>query len=208
MQQQVTMNSASPSGFAPTASAQSPRIPCANAVVSPQPGDASVDHLDLGLVVDVLLAQRDREIIESIGIFVSKGIENLERIEELISDRENYSKINDLLARIDINTPANDVFDHVRNLCRSLFSYDKLTISMQAGQEPMATIHLVDGFDEDINIKGEFPVEGTLHGRPIRTGKPVRSSYWENDYEDEGRFIIEWYRMRHHHGGNGQSFLS
>ncbi|MCK5330192.1 MAG: GGDEF domain-containing protein [Candidatus Marinimicrobia bacterium] len=134
------------------------------------------------------LARRDREIITGLGVFVSKGIEKLERIEELISDRENYSRITDLLSLQEISAPKNDIFESIRKLCRSLYTYDKLTISIQSLPDRNAIIQLVDGFIEDINVKDEFPVDGTLHGRPMRTGKSIRSSYWETDYNDSGRF--------------------
>ncbi len=134
------------------------------------------------------LAQRDREIIESLGVFVSKGIENLERIEELISDRENYSRITDLFTRLDISRQQSAIYDSVKNFCRSLFSYDKLTISLQNLSEERAVIQLVDGFTEDKGLNDEFTVENTLHGRPIRTGKPIQASYWETAYDDSGRF--------------------
>ncbi len=133
--------------------------------------------------------ERDREIISSLGVFVSEGIENLERTEELVSDRENHTRITDMLNRLNIENTRNDIFEAVRTLCHSLFFYDKLTISMRSTYPDTAKIVLVDGFTEDITEKAEFKISDSLHGRPVRTGKPIRTAYWDKDYDDTGRFI-------------------
>lgn len=134
------------------------------------------------------LEQRDRDILFSLGVFLSNGIEKIERIEELIADRENYSRITDLMEKTDIRSEPNSVFTTICQLCNSLFSYDKLTISMANEDGSTATVVMVDGFSEDISVGGRFQIEGTLHGRPIRSSKPINSAYWERDYLDEGRF--------------------
>ncbi len=135
------------------------------------------------------IEQRDRDLLASLGAFLSSGIEKIERIEELIADRENYSRITDLLVKIDIRAEQSSILEAVGKLCNSLFSYDKLTISLVNDNKKSATVMLVDGFSEDINLGGVFEIDNTLHGRPIRTGGMINSAYWERDYDDEGRFI-------------------
>ncbi|MFH1852162.1 MAG: diguanylate cyclase [Candidatus Neomarinimicrobiota bacterium] len=136
-----------------------------------------------------LLEQNSRDVITDLGVFISQGIDRIERIEELSADRENHAKITTLMEKIDIADEYATVFESIRNLCRSLFSYDKLTISIAATNTSLARIMLSDGFSEDISVKSDFDIADTLHGRPIRTEQPINSSYWEKDYPDEGRFV-------------------
>lgn len=134
------------------------------------------------------LEQQDRQVISIISQFIAQGIEKIERTEELFSDRENHSRITALLGKIELGSDDDAILETILELCRQLFSYDKLTISLARSGSDVATTKLVDGFNQDIGANQDFPLEATLHGRLHRTKKVLLSSYWEKDFNDSGRF--------------------
>jgi len=134
------------------------------------------------------IQNRDRDILNSLGGIFTLGMVKIEEIEKLLTDSYYNARIANLFEIIDISSDENKVFDMVKGLCRTFFSYDKLTISMLDSTPNQAKIKLVDGLKDDIDAGEIFSIQSTLHGRPIREGQLIRSSYWEQSYSDTGRF--------------------
>ncbi len=134
------------------------------------------------------ILDHDRDILSSLGGIFTLGMMKIEEIEKLLTDSYYNARIANLFEIIDISSDENKVFDMVKGLCRTFFSYDKLTISMLDSSPTQAKIKLVDGLKDDIDTGEVFSIQSTLHGRPIREGRLIRSSYWEQSYSDAGRF--------------------
>jgi diguanylate cyclase (GGDEF)-like protein len=131
---------------------------------------------------------QDSQIISGLSTLFSNGMDQIEKIEKLSMDSYYLERIANMVSSIDIRTDDDHIWDGINHLCRSLFSYDKLTLSILEKDSFEATVKLVDGMTEDMNSGETFNIQTTLHGRPIREEKTILSSYWENDYQDSGRF--------------------
>lgn len=134
------------------------------------------------------IENRDREIFSNLTDIFSRGLENLEQIESLTLDSYYLERISGLVSSVDIRNIEESLFEAIRGLCRSMFAYDKLTLSLRESGSDQAVVKLVDGMEEDVKAGVEFNIHTTLHGRPMRDNTAVKSNFWEEDYPDAGRF--------------------
>ena len=133
--------------------------------------------------------ERDKGILTYLGKYISIGISRLQRIERLITDRDYHLRIANLFNRFGVKSDQNELFEKIRDLCRSFFRYDKLTITLSADNASQAIVKMVDGFKEDSNIDDIFEIENTLHGLPYTSSQIINSTDWATKYSVEGRFI-------------------
>ena len=133
--------------------------------------------------------ERDKGILTYLGKYISIGISRLQRIERLITDRDYHLRIANLFNRFGVKSDQNELFEKIRDLCRSFFRYDKLTITLSADNASQAIVKMVDGFKEDSNVDDIFEIENTLHGLPYTSSQIINSTDWATKYSVEGRFI-------------------
>jgi len=133
--------------------------------------------------------ERDKGILTYLGKYISIGISRLQRIERLITDRDYHLRIANLFNRFGVKSDQNELFENIRDLCRSFFRYDKLTITLSADNASQAEVKMVDGFKEDSNVDDIFEIENTLHGLPYTSGQIINSADWATKYSVKGRFI-------------------
>jgi len=133
--------------------------------------------------------ERDKGILTYLGKYISIGISRLQRIERLITDRDYHLRIANLFNRFGVKSDQNELFENIRDLCRSFFRYDKLTITLSADNASQAIVKMVDGFKEDSNVDDIFEIENTLHGLPYTSGQIINSADWATKYSVKGRFI-------------------
>ena len=133
--------------------------------------------------------ERDKGILTYLGKYISIGISRLQRIERLITDRDYHLRIANLFNRFGVKSDQNELFENIRDLCRSFFRYDKLTITLSADIASQAIVKMVDGFKEDSNVDDIFEIENTLHGLPYTSSQIINSTDWATKYSVKGRFI-------------------
>ena len=133
--------------------------------------------------------ERDKGILTYLGKYISIGISRLQRIERLITDRDYHLRIANLFNRFGVKSDQNELFEKIRDLCRSFFRYDKLTITLSADNASQAIVKMVDGFKEDSNVDDIFEIENTLHGLPYTSSQIINSTDWATKYSVKGRFI-------------------
>ncbi|MCS5616204.1 MAG: diguanylate cyclase [Candidatus Marinimicrobia bacterium] len=133
--------------------------------------------------------ERDKGILTYLGKYISIGISRLQRIERLITDRDYHLRIANLFNRFGVKSDQNELFENIRDLCRSFFRYDKLTITLSADNASQAIVKMVDGFKEDSNVDDIFEIENTLHGLPYTSSQIINSTDWATKYSVKGRFI-------------------
>ena len=133
--------------------------------------------------------ERDKGILTYLGKYISIGISRLQRIERLITDKDYHLQIANLFNTFGIKSDQNELFEKIRDLCRSFFRYDKLTITLSADNASKAAVKMVDGFKEDSNVDDIFEIENTLHGLPYTSGQIINSADWATKYSVKGRFI-------------------
>lgn len=137
------------------------------------------------------IENRDREIFSNLTDLFSRGLDNLEQIESLTLDSYYLERISGLVGSVDIRNIEESLFQTIQNLCRSMFAYDKLTLSLREVNADEAEVKIVDGMQEDITIGAEFNIHTTLHGRPMRENTFIMSNSWDQDYPDTGRFSTD-----------------
>ena len=133
--------------------------------------------------------ERDKGILTYLGKYISIGISRLQRIERLITDKDYHLQIANLFNTFGIKSDQNELFEKIKDLCRSFFRYDKLTITLSADNASKAEVKMVDGFKEDSNVDDIFEIENTLHGLPYTSGQIINSADWATKYSVKGRFI-------------------
>jgi len=133
--------------------------------------------------------ERDKGILTYLGKYISIGISRLQRIERLITDKDYHLRIANLFNTFGVKSDQNELFEKIRDLCRSFFRYDKLTITLSADNASKAAVKMVDGFKEDSNVDDIFEIENTLHGLPYTSGQIINSADWATKYSVKGRFI-------------------
>jgi diguanylate cyclase (GGDEF)-like protein len=133
--------------------------------------------------------ERDKGILTYLGKYISTGINRLQRIERLVTEKDYHQRIANLFNTFGVNSDQNELFEKIRDLCRSFFRYDKLTITLSTGNGSQAVVKIVDGFKEDLDVDDIIQIENTLHGLPYTSGQIINSADWANKYSVKGRFI-------------------
>ena len=133
--------------------------------------------------------ERDKGILTYLGKYISTGINRLQRIERLVTEKDYHLRIANLFNTFGVKSDQNELFENIRDLCRSFFRYDKLTITLSTGNGSQAVVKIVDGFKEDSDVDDIIEIENTLHGIPYTSGQIINSADWANKYSVKGRFI-------------------
>ena len=133
--------------------------------------------------------ERDKGILTYLGRYISTGINRLQRIERLVTEKDYHLRIANLFNSFGVKSDQNELFENIRDLCRSFFRYDKLTITLSTGNGSQAVVKIVDGFKEDSDVDDIIEIENTLHGLPYTSGQIINSADWANKYSVKGRFI-------------------
>ena len=77
--------------------------------------------------------ERDKGILTYLGKYISAGINRLQRIERLVTEKDYHLRIANLFNTFGVNSDQKELFEKIRDLCRSFFRYDKLTIALSTG---------------------------------------------------------------------------
>jgi diguanylate cyclase (GGDEF)-like protein len=134
------------------------------------------------------LTDSDKSVLTSLGKYISYGLENLETLEKHIMGEDNKARILDLLANLNIKSDETQILDQFKYLIRTVFHYDRLTVSLQIENDSNAIIKLVDGVEDEFLKNSEFPVNGSLHGIPIVNGETIISQNWHESHPNFSRF--------------------
>lgn len=134
------------------------------------------------------LTDSDKSVLTSLGKYISYGLENLETLEKHIIGEDNKARILDLLANLNIKSDETRILDQFKYLIRTVFHYDRLTVSLQIENDSNAIIKLVDGVEDEFLKNSEFPVNGSLHGIPIVNGETIISQNWHESHPNFSRF--------------------
>ncbi len=134
--------------------------------------------------------KRDKNILNVLSNLISMGLERLDKISELFLKIDYQSFLSNLYSTIDLKSSEQDIYQSILPLCRTFFSYDKLTISVGNDSEK-ATVKFVDGIQENVEIGATFSLQSSLHGMCIESKEIVQSRYWSQDYPNKVRFNIE-----------------
>ncbi|MDP6727050.1 MAG: sensor domain-containing diguanylate cyclase [Candidatus Marinimicrobia bacterium] len=134
------------------------------------------------------IQERDRNLLTSLGRFVSLSMVKLDNIEKLSQDNYFHYQIANLLNSMDIQSEVNGLYEKVRDLCRTFFNYDKLTISVKQLDGEHYKVVLEDGYSGDVDPEKIYSIKRSIHGRGFRAHETVESSDMNEEFYESGRF--------------------
>lgn len=134
------------------------------------------------------IQERDRDLLTSLSRFVSLGMVKLDNIEKLSLDNYFHYQIANLLNSMDIQSEVRGLYEKVRDLCRSFFHYDKLTISAVQTDGVHYKVVIEDGYTGDVDPEKIYSIANSIHGRGLRSEETVDSSNMYEDFDETYRF--------------------
>lgn len=132
--------------------------------------------------------ERDRVMLTSLGHFVSMGMVKLDNIEKLSLDNYFHYQIANLLNSLDIQSEVRGLYEKVRDLCRTFFSYDKLTIAELQNDGENFKVVMEDGFKGDVDQEKLYSITGNIFGKIFQTKNIIESTNLIEDFYEKGRF--------------------
>ncbi len=134
------------------------------------------------------IQERDRNLLTSLGRFISLSMVKLDNIEKLSLDNYFHYQIANLLNSMDIQSEVHGLYEKVRDLCRTFFNYDKLTVSVIQSDREHYKVVLEDGYSGDVDPEKIYSIKRSIHGRGFRTLETVDSSDMGEEFYESGRF--------------------
>ena len=134
------------------------------------------------------VTDNDKAVLETLGDFISFGLENLESLENNILKDEKKSRILEMLSDLNFKSDESHIMFHFKNLLRTFFQYERLTISLKNEVGINSTIKVVDGIEDYYIVGFEYPTNGSLHGLPSVSGEMVITNDWRETFTNLSRF--------------------
>ena len=139
---------------------------------------------------------KEMEVLEKMGDFISFGLENLDSLDKHILGEESKSFILEILFNLDFKSDSQNIFNQIKYLIRTFFQYDRVTISIRKETENrrkhdkgiISIIRLTDGEKDEFIEGAEFPTNGSLHGLPVINGTSLLTANWKTSYPNIVRF--------------------
>ena len=134
------------------------------------------------------ISSQDIEVIKSFVEILNQGIFDIGKSESQHLKNKNLSLIHDLFKDFDPETDSDAFFKSVKNTCRSIFKYDKLTISFKSSENEELKVLLTDGFDEDLTDGFSFNPRNSIVGLSYIDNNIVNLADWKNEFPEMHRF--------------------
>jgi diguanylate cyclase (GGDEF)-like protein len=134
------------------------------------------------------IADRDKPVLNSLGKFITYGLESLESLEKHINGEENKARILDLLSNLNFKSDETQILNHFKFLIRTFFNYDILTLSLSENDDTSSIIKIRDGLKDEFEKDTKFPTNGTLHGLPTINGETILTQNWKDSHPNISRF--------------------
>ena len=134
------------------------------------------------------ISSQDIEVINSFIEILNQGIFDIGKSESQYLKSKNSSLIHDLFKDFDPETDSDAFFKSVKNTCRSIFKYDKLTISFKSSEKEELKVLLTDGFDEDVIDGFSFNPRNSIVGLSYIDNNIVNLTDWKNQFPEMNRF--------------------
>jgi len=130
----------------------------------------------------------DKNIIQKFADILNQGILDIDISESHFLRNKSSNIIQDLFKEFDPESDSDKFFKSVKSICRSIFKYDKLTISFKSTDSDDLKVVLIDGFDEDIEEGFSFNPRNSILGLSFIDNKIVQLADWKNQFPEMRRF--------------------
>ena len=131
---------------------------------------------------------QDQSIINSLVNILNQGIDDIEESEVAIRSQINSNRIIDLFKDFDPEAGLETFLKSIKNVCRAIFKYDKLTISFASEKIDQLKVMLIDGFDEDIEVGISYASRNSIIGLSFIDNKTIHYADWRNEFPEMNRF--------------------
>ena len=131
---------------------------------------------------------QDQSIINSLVNILNQGIVDIEESEVAIRSQINSNRIRDLFKDFDPESDLDTFLKSIKNVCRAIFKYDKLTISFASDKIDQLKVMVVDGFDEDIDFGISYDCRNSILGLSFIDNKTIHYTDWRKEFPEMNRF--------------------
>ena len=130
----------------------------------------------------------DIDIIQNFVEILNQGIVDIDISELQVLKNKNLNLIQDLFKEFEPGMESDIFFKSIKSACRSIFKYDKLTLSFKSSESENLSVVLTDGFDEDIDDGFSFNPRNSIIGLSFIDNKIVHSLDWKKQFPEMYRF--------------------
>jgi len=130
----------------------------------------------------------DIDIIQNFVEILNQGIVDIDISESQVLKNKNLNLIQDLFKEFEPGMESDIFFKSIKSACRSIFKYDKLTLSIKSSESENLSVVLTDGFDEDIDDGFSFNPRNSIIGLSFIDNKIVHSLDWKKQFPEMYRF--------------------
>ena len=130
----------------------------------------------------------DIDIIQNFVEILNQGIVDIDISESQVLKNKNLNLIQDLFKEFEPGSESDIFFKSIKSACRSIFKYDKLTLSFKSSESENLSVVLTDGFDEDIDDGFSFNPRNSIIGLSFIDNKIVHSLDWKKQFPEMYRF--------------------
>ena len=131
---------------------------------------------------------QDQSIINSLVNILNQGIVDIEESEVAIRSQINSNRIRDLFKDFDPESDLDTFLKSIKNVCRAIFKYDKLTISFASDKIDQLKVMVVDGFDEDADVGISYDCRNSILGLSFIDNKTIHYTDWRKEFPEMNRF--------------------
>ena len=130
----------------------------------------------------------DIDVIQKFVEILNQGIFDIGKSESQILINKNSSLIHDLFKTFDPESDSDEFFKSVKNTCRSIFKYDKLTISLKSIESDELNVIVTDGFDEDIEKGFSYNPRNSIISLSFIDNNTINLADWKSQFPEMHRF--------------------
>ena len=130
----------------------------------------------------------DQNVIQNFVDILNQGILDIEISESHFLRNRSSNLIHNLFKEFDPESDSDKFFKSVKSTCRSIFKYDKLTISFSSIDSDDLKVILMDGFDDDIDEGFSYNPRNSIIGLSFIDNKTFNHTDWKNQFPEMRRF--------------------
>ena len=130
----------------------------------------------------------DQNVIQNFVDILNQGILDIDISESHFLRNRSSNLIHNLFKEFDPELDSDKFFKSVKSTCRSIFKYDKLTITFKSIDNDGLKVILMDGFDDDINEGFSFNPRNSIIGLSFIDNKTGNHTDWKNQFPEMLRF--------------------
>ncbi len=132
---------------------------------------------------------KDQIFLKQVAQQITISLSIIDNIESLQNHQKIIEKINSITHSTNISDNKSVFYEQIIKVCKTIFSYDKLTIMVGYQDDEHARIEYIDGHTLDISIHEVFSLKRSIFGSVIQDQKIINSANISKDFAKRYRFF-------------------